>query len=140
MMQMFPDPDDLARAQDSIDNRLKNYGKDLWVPTREEYLAQKDKEEALKRAAAEADTIPERTVVSEDDADDRTVRKSNPRTKKRSAAKAKKKRASKPKLSSGSSDQPNSGASSRYAAVADNKKHPQYINPLHFNNQVPAGM
>ena len=23
MMQMFPDPDDLARAQDSIDNRLK---------------------------------------------------------------------------------------------------------------------
>lgn len=111
MMQMFPDPDDLARAQDSIDNRLKNYGKDLWVPTREEYLAQKDKEEALKRAAAEADTIPERTVVSEDDADDRTVRKSNPRTKKRSAAKAKKKRAAKPKLSSGSSDQPNSGAS-----------------------------
>lgn len=111
MMQMFPDPDDLARAQDSIDNRLKNYGKDLWVPTREEYLAQKDREEALKRAAAEADTIPERTVVSEDDADDRTVRKSSPRTKKRSAAKAKKKRAAKPKLSSGSSDQPNSGAS-----------------------------
>lgn len=112
MMQMFPDPDDLARAQDSIDNRLKNYGKDLWVPTREQYLAQKEKEEALKKAAAEADTIPERTVVSEDDGDDRSVRKSSTRTKKRTAVKTKKKRAAKPKLSSSSSgDQPNSGAS-----------------------------
>lgn len=110
MMQMFPDPDDLARAQDSIDNRLKNYGKDLWVPTREQYLAQKEKEEALKKAAAEADTIPERTVVSEDDGDDRSVRKSSTRTKKRTAVKTKKKRAAKPKLSS-SGDQPNSGAS-----------------------------
>ena len=81
------------------------------MPTREEYLAQKEKEEALKKAAAEADTIPERTVVSEDDGDDRSVRKSNTRTKKRTAAKTKKKRAAKPKLSSASSDQPNSGAS-----------------------------
>lgn len=64
MMQMYPDPDDLARAQDSIDNRLKNYGKNLWVPTREEYLAQKEREEEVAKALATGDTIPERTVAS----------------------------------------------------------------------------
>lgn len=64
MMQMYPDPDDLARAQDSIDNRLKNYGKDLWVPTREEYLAQKEREEEVAKALATGDTIPERTVAT----------------------------------------------------------------------------
>lgn len=52
MNQMYPDPDDMARAQDSIDNRLKNYGKDMWVPTREEYLAQKEREEAIAKAIA----------------------------------------------------------------------------------------
>ena len=64
MMQMYPDPDDLARAQDSIDNRLKNYGKDLWVPTREEYLAQKEREEEVAKALAAGDTIPERTMAT----------------------------------------------------------------------------
>lgn len=64
MMQMYPDPDDLERAQDSIDNRLKNYGKNLWVPTREEYLAQKEREEEVAKALAAGDTIPERTVAS----------------------------------------------------------------------------
>lgn len=64
MMQMYPDPDDLSRAQDSIDNRLKNYGKDLWVPTREEYLAQKEREEEVAKALATGDTIPERTVAA----------------------------------------------------------------------------
>lgn len=64
MMQMYPDPDDLARAQDSIDNRLKNYGKNLWVPTREEYLAQKEREEEVAKALAASDTIPERTVAA----------------------------------------------------------------------------
>lgn len=64
MMQMYPDPDDLARAQDSIDNRLRNYGKDLWVPTREEYLAHKEREEEVAKALAAGDTIPERTVAS----------------------------------------------------------------------------
>ena len=43
MAQMFPDEDDMKRAQDSIDNRLRNYGKNLWVPSREEYLAMKEK-------------------------------------------------------------------------------------------------
>ena len=57
LVQMFPDPDDLKRAQDSIDNRLRNFDKNLWVPTREEFLAQKEKEAAAKEAAARNDTV-----------------------------------------------------------------------------------
>ena len=57
LVQMFPDPDDLKRAQDSIDNRLRNFDKNLWVPTREEFLAQKEKEAAAKEAVAKNDTV-----------------------------------------------------------------------------------
>ncbi|MDE6230793.1 MAG: gliding motility protein GldN [Muribaculaceae bacterium] len=103
MMQMYPDPDDLARAQDSIDNRLRNYGKDMWVPTREEYLAKKEREEAIAAALAAGDTIPERTVVS--DTEDtkkpaRTAKRTT--TKKRTAKKTKVKSAPKPSSSSSS--------------------------------------
>lgn len=104
MNQMYPDPDDMARAQDSIDNRLRNYGKNLWVPTREEYLAQKEREEEIAKALAAGDTIPDRTVVTEDKGVTET-KKAKPRktTRKRSAKK--------PKVSSGgSSGGPNSSA------------------------------
>ena len=66
MVQMYPDEDDLKRAQDSIDNRLKTYGKEVWVPTREEYLAQRAAEEERARLAAEGDTITDRTVLTAD--------------------------------------------------------------------------
>lgn len=94
MMQMYPDPDDLERAQDSIDNRLKNYGKDMWVPTREEYLAQKEREEAL----ANGDTIPERTVASAKE------------VKKSSSSRKRNYRRPKTVKGSSSSDGPNSNA------------------------------
>lgn len=51
MMQMFPDPDDLKRAQDSIQNRLENYDKHLWVPSREELAAMAEAREAAEAAA-----------------------------------------------------------------------------------------
>lgn len=57
MSQMYPDPDDLKRAQDSIDNRLRTFDDHLWVPTREEFLAQKEREVV----AAQGDS----TVVEE---------------------------------------------------------------------------
>lgn len=67
MMQMYPDPDDLKRAQDSIQTRLENYDKNLWVPTREELLARKeagdstsvgsDKDKVVKQ-------IPRRTTTA----------------------------------------------------------------------------
>ena len=67
LAQMFPDEDDLKRAQDSIDNHLRNYGKDLWVPSREEYLAMKEAEETKKKStekeSAAANEIPVRNMT-----------------------------------------------------------------------------
>lgn len=60
MNELFPDPDDLKQAQDSIDNRLNSYGKNRWVPTREEYLAEQEKLKAEKEGE---EAIPERTTV-----------------------------------------------------------------------------
>lgn len=64
MAQMFPDEDTRKQAQDSIDNRLRSYGKNLWVPSREEYLAMKEKESRNAASIANGDSIPGRTVVS----------------------------------------------------------------------------
>lgn len=49
MMQLYPDPDDLKRAQDSIQNRLDTFEDKLWVPSREEVIAAR---EAREKAAA----------------------------------------------------------------------------------------
>ena len=53
MAQMFPDEDDMRNAQDSIDNYLKNYGKNLWVPTREEYLEMKNADKEANETVVE---------------------------------------------------------------------------------------
>lgn len=52
MMQMFPDPDDRKRAQDSIQNRLESFDKNLWVPSREEVIAAREAHEAAEAEAA----------------------------------------------------------------------------------------
>ncbi len=118
MAQMFPDEDDRKRAQDSIDNRLRTYGKNLWVPDRETYLAMKEKEDAAAEAAAKAiaagDSIPERTTVTDAEVvEEKKV--VSARAKKRGSTKSKAKKEStkkasskKPKVSSSSSS---SGAS-----------------------------
>ena len=105
MVQMYPDPDDLKQAQDSIDNRLRNYGKGMWVPTREEYLANKQREEEARQAIANGDSIPDRTVVKEDDGVTETKRASRKRTTTRKRAKA-----PKAKVSSSSDSGPNASA------------------------------
>lgn len=110
MNQLYPDPDDLKRAQDSIDNRLRNFGKNLWVPTREEYLAQKEAAEAAAKAAADGDTIPERTVVG---SSDKAPKSSSSSASKRKSTK--KRGTKKPKVSSSSSS--NSANSSATKSV-----------------------
>lgn len=102
MMQMYPDPDDLKRAQDSIDNRLRTFDDHLWVPTREEFLAQKEKEAAAAEAKNDSTEISEREVVVTDNDDDKKEEKAA--TNKR-ASKKKKSKVSKPKTST-----PNSSA------------------------------
>ena len=102
LAQMFPDEDDLKRAQDSINNHLRNFGKDLWVPSREEYFAMKEAEAAKqkegKQAAADAQQIPERvmpdgqpiTVVDEEETPVAETKSSSRANKKTSAKKTKK--------------------------------------------------
>lgn len=74
MMQMFPDPDDRKRAQDSIQNRLESFDKNLWVPSREEVIAAREAREAAEAEAAakaegqeiaDRDGAPADTQVSE---------------------------------------------------------------------------
>lgn len=91
MVQLYSDPDDLKRAQDSIQSSLDNFDKKLWVPSREEVIA--------AREAREND--PE-AQVSEDKSNSGT---SNSRVTKRSTKRAsKKEKVSKPKSSSSSSN------------------------------------
>ena len=58
MMQLYPDPDDLKRAQDSIQNRLEKFEDKLWVPSREEVIAAREARE--KAAAGDTTTIEAR--------------------------------------------------------------------------------
>lgn len=104
MAQMFPDEDDRKQAQDSIDKRLRSYGKNLWVPTREEFLAQKEKALKDSQAIASGDSIPGKTVVSETSS---TVKNTSARSRKRTST-AKKTRTT--KVKSSSSSVPNSSA------------------------------
>ena len=80
MMQMYPEEEDLKRAQDSIDNRLRTYGKKLWVPTREEYLAMKEAEEEKARMLAEGDTLLERDIAYETPKKESTKKNNKKRT------------------------------------------------------------
>lgn len=96
MMQLYPDPDDLKRAQDSIQNRLDNFEKKLWVPSREELAAARE----AKEKAAAGDSI---VIVSRDDKE-KEAPKSSTRTsrgkKKESKQKTKVKESSVKKSSS----------------------------------------
>lgn len=101
MAQMYPEEEDRQRAQDSIDKRVREFGKDLWVPTRDEYLAMREAEEnaaeAKEKALANGDSIPERTIVTADDTKVAKTRTSQrPGRKKTQASK---KKPSTPKVS-----------------------------------------
>lgn len=104
MMQMFPDPDDRKRAQDSIQNRLDSFDKGLWVPSREEVIAAREAREA---AEAEAEAKAAGEEIADRDAEPavekRTVRgrrgsAARSADKKQDTKKATKKTTKKPKV------------------------------------------
>lgn len=96
MMQLYPDPDSLKHAQDSIQNYLVNYEKKMWVPTREEIIAQREERERL----ASGDTIATR----EDNAEVKKSAARSSRARKATKTKAPKKvKEAKPKSSPSSS-------------------------------------
>ncbi len=103
MVQQFPDPDDLKRAQDSIQARLENFDKKLWVPSREEILAENEKKEAQEEEAenvviASRDENSEQVAAEEEQA---TVKEKgkNSRSKKKDSQKKNKQKKSKVKES-----------------------------------------
>ena len=116
MAQMFPDEDDMKRAQDSIDTRLREFGKNLWVPTRDEYLAMREAEEeaaaAKELAVASGDSIPERTVVTAEEEKPVTKTRTSKRAgRKKSSSAASKKKPSTPKVSQPKSSGNNANSS-----------------------------
>lgn len=52
LMQLHPDPEELAHAQDSIQKRLESYEDKLWVPSLEELAARREAAEQAELAAA----------------------------------------------------------------------------------------
>lgn len=53
LMQLYPDPEEMTKAQDSIQRRLDSFESKLWVPDREEIIAQKGSGKS-KKGNAEA--------------------------------------------------------------------------------------
>lgn len=110
MAQLYPDPDDRKRAQDSIQARLTSYDKKLWVPDREDVIAQASKSKKKHRddsaATPEVESDPGSAAdVSEadDQATESTPKRATKRTAKKSTAKKTKVKETKVKSSSSSS-------------------------------------
>lgn len=101
MMQLYPDPDDLARAQDSIQNRLTNFDKKLWVPDREDVIAAKDGKKAKADKADKADDAVATGDAATDAAleqaaeekETKSTRRSTRRSSKKSSPKVKQQKA-----------------------------------------------
>ena len=102
MVQLYPDPDNLKKAQDSIQNRLDTFEKKLWVPTREEVIAAREAREAL--AVGKSDSTAVESAIEKTSPTRATSRSTKRSTKRSDAPKAKKPKVSKPKSTSSSSN------------------------------------
>jgi gliding motility associated protien GldN len=85
LMQMYPEEKDLKHAQDSIEQRLRAFNNDLWVPDREVLLAQKEAREQLEREKAEAEGEDEDGEVTEEKKEEKKEKASVKHSTKRGA-------------------------------------------------------
>ena len=98
LMQLHPDPDDLARARDSIQNRLDSYEKKLWVPSLDELAARREAADKAAAIAAGTDDGSEGISADSGDSDKRSARVSrSKRVVKSAASKSKPAKVKKPK-------------------------------------------
>ncbi len=103
LMQQFPDPDDLKRAQDSIQRRIDSFENNLWVPSLEE-IAQareaREKAEAERAAKEAGEDVGEATgeVTADEDKDDKPVRTTRSARGSKKKADAKEKKPKTPKV------------------------------------------
>lgn len=88
LMQLYPDPDELAHAQDSIQKRLESFEKKLWVPSLDELAARREAAEKAELAAA-GESEANGEGVSEAASESKTSVRST-RSKRGSSAAAKK--------------------------------------------------
>lgn len=82
LRQQFPEDSTYHHAQDSIEARLRQFNKNLWVPDREELMAAKEAREKAEQAKAGQEAADEEQTTT--DEQDETVVKS---AKKRSSSK-----------------------------------------------------
>lgn len=96
LRQQFPDDSAYHHAQDSIEARLRQFNKSLWVPDREELIAAKEAREKAEKAKADGD---EQQASQDDDEQQATVKSARKRssTKRGSKAKGSSQSKSKPK-------------------------------------------
>jgi len=92
LMQQYPDPEDMARAQDSIQHRLDTFEDRLWVPDREEIIAAREAREAAADGSDTEETVQEEAPAKKPA---RTTRGSD-----RKPAKSKVKKPKQPKTTS----------------------------------------
>ena len=114
LKQMYPEPEALKHAQDSIEQRLRRFNKDLWVPPLEELQARAEAEEKAKAEAegegeavdenGEGESTVEAAALDEEKTVTRTTKrgsksKDNKKTSSKSKSKKTKIKERKPKTS-----------------------------------------
>ena len=107
MAQMYPDADELRKAQDSIQARLSGFEEKLWVPDREDVVASakngKKAKESVDSEAVASDTEAAGEQVDGEQAVEEQPKRSTKRSTKRSSKNKKPKEHKQPKSKSSSS-------------------------------------
>ncbi len=103
MVQMFPDPEDLKHAQDSIENRLESFDRNLWIPSREELQARAEAREAAADSIAAAEAGNDEEIVIRDRDEDKEKEKKEAKNKRSSRNKPKKSNVKQAKISNSGS-------------------------------------
>lgn len=104
MAQMYPDADELRKAQDSIQARLTNFENKLWVPDREDIIGQqKNKKGKAEIAAVDGDNNSDEAQVDNSEATENQPKRSTKRSTKRSSKNKKPKEIKEPKSKKSSS-------------------------------------
>ncbi len=102
MAQLYPDPDDLKRAQDSIQASIDNFDKKLWVPSLEELAARREAAEAASNENNDS-TVVNTPAQTEKRSGVRSTRNRASSETTKTARPAKVKKTKQPKSSSSSS-------------------------------------
>ena len=94
MMQLYPDPDAMKQAQDSIQKRLDTFEDKLWVPDREDVIAANGKNEKANTGKTdESANSGDEAVATEDSKTTRSTKRATKRSNKKKEPKVKESKA-----------------------------------------------